>query len=94
MILTNARSGKRFFIAPQFIGSLEERISDKEAHANTKTALIKLDGNFVPVAEDIDTCMQMLAREQRAVAPTTQQRPTANSRPPMTDDELGSFEVR
>lgn len=70
MILTNARTGKRFVISADFIGTMEAR--NDEAYPNTKTVIVKKDGNFIPVAEDDSICIELYERELRSARGTPQ----------------------
>ena len=70
MILTNARTGKRFVISADFIGTMEAR--NDEAYPNTKTVIVKKDGNFIPVAEDDVFCIDMYERELRSMRGSSQ----------------------
>lgn len=86
LTLTNARTGSRFAINPSMIGELQER--NDENYPNTKTALIKTDGSFIPVKEDIESCLRMLSNSARssttASAPvqrTQVQRPDPEGQP-------------
>lgn len=94
LTLTNARTNSKFAINPAMIGELQERNDEK--YPATKVALIKLDGSFIPVKEDIDTCLRMLANAARnqPQMPTQRQQTQSNQRPLMTEEELDSFEQR
>lgn len=99
MILTNAVNGKRFVISAAFIGTMEERLDPK--HANTKTVIIKQDGSFTPVTEDIDFCVDAYEREKREMRGTapTRQATQTNARPvqslaDMAMEELAAMDAQ
>lgn len=95
MILTNAVNGKRFVISAAFIGTMEERIDPK--HTNTKTVIIKQDGSFTPVMEDIEFCMDGYERELRSMrgaAPTRQVQSNARPVQSMTEEELAALDAQ
>lgn len=94
LTLTNARTNSKFAIAPAMIGELQER--NDENYPNTKVALIKMDGSFIPVKEDIDTCLRMLANATRGQQqmPAQRQQSQGVQRPQMTDEEIASLDQR
>ena len=83
MILTNAVNGKRFVISAAFVGTMEERLDPK--HANTKTVIIKQDGSFTPVVEDIEFCMDAYERELRSMRGAAPVRQAQNNARPVQD---------
>lgn len=72
--LTNALTGRPLLINPLVIGDVSERVDAK--YPKTKTALIKTDGSFVPIAESIEVVIDQM---ERALAAMPQQ-PTRTTR--------------
>jgi len=95
LILTNARTGARLAINPASIATLEERTDEK--YPNTKVALVKTDGTFTPIKEDIDTCINKLMAASRGMQQQTPVRQQASSptRPmEMSDEEIAGLDPR
>jgi hypothetical protein len=94
MILTNAVNGKRFVISAAFVGTMEERIDPK--HTNTKTVIIKQDGSFTPVMEDIEFCMNEYERELRSMRGAAPRQVQSNARPvqSISDEELAALDAQ
>lgn len=94
LILTNARTGARLAINPASIATLEERTDEK--YPNTKVALVKTDGSFTPIKEDIETCINRLMAASRGMQQQTpvRQQPSAPMRPEMSDEEIAGLDPR
>jgi len=94
LILTNARTNAMFAVNPAVIATMEERTDEK--YPNTKVALVKIDGTFTPVKEDIGTCLRMLAAATRSMTQQPVQRTQqSNARPTeLSDEEIAQMATR
>lgn len=60
IMLTNARTGRPVAINPSVIGDVQERLDTQ--YPKTKVALVKTDGNFIPIAETIEVVLEKIAQ--------------------------------
>lgn len=57
-ILTNARTNSPVVVNVATIGDMQARTDEK--YPDTKVALVKLDGSFTPIKEDIYECIKRM----------------------------------
>lgn len=85
--LTNARTGSPVYLNPQVIGDVQER--NDPSYPNTRVAIIKTDGNFIPIKEDIEHVGRLIAGATTGLAGNNRARTQQGAQRPVEADDPG-----